>query len=106
MPAGAGRQANFEAEPAVGKHGRRIATLSRNGRGTCEVGVSIGIAQRLRHILPLCGNASATDYSTGLDVKDIRKVRAKSDFEVKSDRFLAEIGDVQVLMHALVDDAR
>ncbi len=106
MPGGAGRQLDGEAEPAVGVDCRRAGVARRQPQRAGEILVVVGGDQRLGLLRPFGDDAAAADDAIGLHLEHIREIAADGDFQVEADRLHAVVGEVEILMHPVGQDAR
>ncbi len=105
VPLAAGRQPDLETQAAVGEHGARVALADRNGNGAGKVDVAVGGAQGLARLRPVGVDVAAADVALGLDVEHVGEIGTDRDLQVEPHRFLAVVGDVQVLVQALIHHA-
>src|SRR6516165_6629348 len=94
---------DLKTEPAVGGNSLARGALHRSRQCAAKVAVRIFGANLLSPLRPLRRDLAAAHNVTRLDLKDVREVASKSYLKLKTHRFHAVVGDVQVFMQAALE---
>src|SRR5690242_6345211 len=101
VPALAGVEPYFEAEPPVGIACTTTVMYHRLHR-THKVFIAIGGAQTLLRVGPLGTDMAAPYNPPRLHVEHVGEIAARGDLQIEPHRIAAMVGDVEVLVQAAI----
>src|ERR1700730_852702 len=103
MPWLTGFEGHLEAEPSVGVYRFCRGPHGSDGHRAGKLAIAVGGAQMLARWGPLRGDPAVAHNAARLDLKNVGKIAAERDLELKDHRPHAAVDDVEILVHAAAD---
>jgi len=94
---------DLKTEPPVGKNGLARCARHQSGHGTMKIPIRIHSAKPLSSLRPLRGDLATAYDAARFNLEDVGKVGSEGDLELKTHRFHAVVGDVEIFVQAAAD---
>src|SRR5262249_25461504 len=103
VPSLARLKRDLEAEPPIGGNGLARCTRHADCHRPLKIPVRIDGTKSLPSLRPFSGNLASTYDVARLHLKDVSKITSQRDFELKTHRLHAVVGDVEIFVQAADD---